>query len=81
MESANVASGGLTQLCYYSLSHGNNETGLLIWQDGSFPNPPPGVNIGIEDDATTSPETIGVFDGGTDFHHLLVRLWVNRKYS
>jgi len=53
----------------------NNNDRILIFQD---PNSQlPYVNVGVEDDANTSPSTIGIYDGGTDFHHLVVHYYAN----
>ena len=54
----------------------NNKSNPLIWS--SYNGNSNGVysiqsaNIGISDNATTTPATIGVFNGETDFHHLVI---------
>ena len=72
-----VASSGVTQFGYNDVNPGNNnKSNPLIWS--SYTSHPSGVysiqsaNIGISDNATTNPATIGVFNGETDFHHLVI---------
>jgi len=66
-----TTSNKVTQFCYHSVNIANNKIYPLIWQNAIFQHQV-AINIGIEDDATTSPPTIGLYDGGNDFHHMVI---------
>ena len=66
----NGGGGGVTQFGYNAVNVTGNTTTLLVWQNGNHLLPV--IKLGVEDDVTTDPDTIGIYDGGTDFHHLVV---------
>ena len=59
----------VTQFGYHNLV--NQLYQLLVWS-GPTAYKVSTVKVGIGDDASTEPDTIGVVDGGTDFHHIVV---------
>lgn len=59
----------VTQFGYHNLI--NQLYQLLVWS-GPYDYIISTVKVGIGDDASSEPDTIGVVDGGTDFHHIVV---------